>query len=265
MPQLIRIFAQYIKHMKILTIGDLHGRKVLDQIKLKIDKSDLAIFLGDYVDPYPMEDNIYTGKDLLKYLNNIIQIKRDNPDKVILLLGNHDVHYFYNDEYCTRYDYSLRPFLSKIYLSNLHLFQVAHQIDNNLWTHAGVTKKWLKKYESIFKEYGLKKDYSNLADILNELLYTEHRDILWEISPYRGASWDNVGGPLWADAQESCLSVLPNMKQFVGHTSLIKKEHVKRNNGDGEGEVTYCDILSETVDKNGKRIINTDCHTMELE
>ena len=250
--------------MKILNVGDLHGRKVLDQVKLKINDYDLSIFLGDYVDPYPMENNNYSGKDLLKYLEDIIQIKKDNMDKVILLLGNHDVHYFYNNDYCSRYNHSLRLELNKIYLNNLQLFQVAHQIDNNIWTHAGVTKKWLKKYNHIFKEYKLEKDYSNLSNILNELLYSEHRDILWECSPYRGTSWDDVGGPMWADIQESCLSVLPGINQYVGHTSLTKVHCEKRNNGDGEGTITYCDISSETLDKEGKRHNNLDFHIVEL-
>ena len=123
----------------------------------------------------------------------------------------------------------------------------------------------LKKYEQELSEFNLEKDYSNLANVLNEMLYSEsYRYSLWESSPYRGSAWTDVGGPMWADFQESCLSVLPGIKQFVGHTGLSEVKNIKRNNGDGEGEVTYCDILCETIDKKGKRRINTDCYVLEL-
>jgi predicted phosphodiesterase len=73
---------------KITIIGDLHGRDIWKRIVDENPDSDLYIFVGDYFDSFDI--------DILTQMHNfkdIIAFRKDNPDKVITLLGNHDFHY----------------------------------------------------------------------------------------------------------------------------------------------------------------------------
>ena len=75
---------------RIITLGDTHGRPYWKDM---IDNSefDLVVFLGDYVDSYEIDD-AHTIENLL----SIIDYKKGNMDSCILLLGNHDIQYFFS-------------------------------------------------------------------------------------------------------------------------------------------------------------------------
>lgn len=73
---------------KIFAISDIHGcdnllTKLLEIINWdeEKDKDSKLIFLGDYVDK---------GNESLKVLKHIKKLKKDNPQNVTVLLGNHD-------------------------------------------------------------------------------------------------------------------------------------------------------------------------------
>ena len=79
--------------MKILICGDIHGRTFWKDAVEKHEKEcDKIIFLGDYLDPYPWE--YITRKNAIKNFDEIINYKLNNKDKVVLLLGNHDLPYY---------------------------------------------------------------------------------------------------------------------------------------------------------------------------
>ena len=85
--------------MKTVSIGDTHGVAVADVVVNIIDRHDKFIFVGDYVDSF-IVDNISMKKNLL----DIIELKKKYPEKVILLWGNHDIHYLLgNKHYCSGY------------------------------------------------------------------------------------------------------------------------------------------------------------------
>ena len=70
--------------MKILVLGDIHGRTIWKNI-IEKENPDKIIFLGDYVSTH---DNISADQQLSN-LNNILNYKEESSDKVILLRGNH--------------------------------------------------------------------------------------------------------------------------------------------------------------------------------
>jgi glutamate racemase len=72
-----------------VVLGDVHGLTYWKEAVAK-NPDCRYIFLGDYLDPYK---NI-APKQLIDNLKEIIQLKKDRGDDVILLLGNHDLHYF---------------------------------------------------------------------------------------------------------------------------------------------------------------------------
>ena len=77
--------------MSILVIPDVHGRSFWkDAIEKHIDKCDKIIFLGDYLDEYP-DENI-TRRQSKENFKEVINLKENNRDKVILILGKHEYH-----------------------------------------------------------------------------------------------------------------------------------------------------------------------------
>ena len=76
--------------MKILAVGDIHTKLwIIDEVEKLIDDYDAVIFVGDYADDFGKEatDSLAAWKKLwdLQY--------RHGPDKVKLVLGNHDYIY----------------------------------------------------------------------------------------------------------------------------------------------------------------------------
>lgn len=69
---------------RYLVIGDIHGRSIWKDI-IEKENPDKIIFLGDYVSTH---ENI-SAKQQLFNLEDILNYKRENSDKVILLRGNH--------------------------------------------------------------------------------------------------------------------------------------------------------------------------------
>lgn len=221
--------------MTILTISDLHGRTVWKEAN--IDGYDLVIFLGDYTDSYVFDDaTIYAN------LNEIIQCKRRQPDKFVLLIGNHDAQYLHFPYYrCSGFRERAQPELSALLTEYKDLFQIAHQQGSFLFTHAGVTNKWLTRFLAQTghnsREISPK---ANLAGLLNEANQQSgsDRDRLFEVGLVRGGS-DAFSGPIWADRSETRTDFLTGFQQVVGHTPVTDFT----TTGNETGFITYTDVL----------------------
>lgn len=120
-------------------IGDIHGRNSWRQL---VRTDMINIFLGDYLDPYDRDD-LQAGSAEYDNLQDIIRFKQQHPE-TILLLGNHDLHYLW-DEHYSRYNDEHAERYAQLMREHLHLFQAAYAIgDCVLVTHAGVTCPWLQ-------------------------------------------------------------------------------------------------------------------------
>ena len=86
----------------IIIIPDIHGRDFWRWTVTHRKEEDSVVFLGDYLDPY--EDEWIYWSDAYKGLLDIIELKRANPEKVVLLLGNHDLHYLFPGIRGSRYN-----------------------------------------------------------------------------------------------------------------------------------------------------------------
>lgn len=73
--------------MKIIAIGDIHWRDCWKQIVEQ--EYDKVIFMWDYFDTFK---KLSPAQQLTNFLE-IVELKNNNWDKVIMLLGNHDYHY----------------------------------------------------------------------------------------------------------------------------------------------------------------------------
>ena len=207
--------------MRLLILGDSHCRSdwktIVDSVTF-----DKVLFLGDYVDPYKYE--FKTQPDIIKELEEVIRFKGDNYDSTILLWGNHDIHYLYEElPKCTRYNYHDELKLQNIFKQYRNLFQYAYQIDNHLFTHAGVSGYWLKIFNKELKEAGLKEDLSNITEVLNTYGHDfRGRHIINNIGDERGGR--GPGGPTWADECETRNNLPPNLDQYVGHSQVEKNK-----------------------------------------
>ncbi|GAB3770238.1 metallophosphoesterase [Spirosoma horti] len=221
--------------MNILTISDLHGRTVWKEAHT--EGYDRVIFLGDYTDSHVFDDGtIYAN------LKEIIRCKGRQPDKFVLLIGNHDAQYLHFPYYrCSGFRERAQPQLSALFAEYKNLFQIAHQEGNFLFTHAGVTNKWLTRF--LLQTGNNASEISsagNLAGLLNETnqLSGSDRDKLFEVGPVRGGS-DAFSGPVWADRSETRRDFLAGFQQVVGHTPVADFT----TTGNETGSITYTDVL----------------------
>lgn len=168
-------------------------------------EEDRVVFLGDYVDPYPWE-GILPG-EAVKELEDIIALKKRNPDRVVLLLGNHDLGYLDSYICSCRRDSIRAGRLKQLFEDNLDLFDMVH-IDTEsgkkvLFSHAGIGEGWVRRRQDIVCADG----HTFLPERLNERLHgtKSERGLLFralaDASWYRGGS-DPVSSPVWADVDE---------------------------------------------------------------
>lgn len=234
--------------MKIVSIGDIHGKtdwkapvfghdpSTNTGSKTTIDDYDLVIFQGDYVDGFDVENSIMKHN-----LHEIIELKKKYPDKVILLLGNHDMQYLSNDPIhrCSGYRPEMIHDFGDLFRSNEELFQVAYQHENYLWTHAGVHVGWYKyRFLPIVEEYEL--DDLTLSQQINKVFEIKH-DVLFDVGYYRGGRHD-VGGPFWVDRRMVSQKPLKGYHQIVGH-SKVKDIQIVDLKKDPDTSITFIDVL----------------------
>jgi predicted phosphodiesterase len=202
--------------MKILIIPDIHGRGFW---RKPCEKDwDKIVFLGDYVDPYPGEAE---QSDVMGELIDIVEFKRQNPDKVVLLWGNHDCFYWCEPyrrqlDYWSRHDNLRHEDIQAFFRENLDKFQWAYEQDGFLFTHAGVNNSMGKL---------LIEEYDKLdADVINDFFNKEQNQMLLAmVSYYRGGP-DDFSSIIWADVREHYgkmpIDALKKYYQIFGHTYL---------------------------------------------
>jgi hypothetical protein len=217
--------------MRLITIPDLHGKTVWRQIDPAA--YDRLVFLGDYVDD---RDGRVSDQQMLQNLRGILDLKARFPEKVVLLLGNHDVHYRdYPHFRSSGFRESMREALREIFRRDD--FQIAFQVENYLFTHAGVSAEWWawtrRRAPWLDESAG-----APMADRLNALFRSPESHRLHTISYLRQGPHP-LGGPTWADFEETHDDPLPGHHQVVGHTPQPRI----RTFGDATKSITYTDVL----------------------
>lgn len=206
--------------MKVLVIPDLHCREFWkDAVK---DWDGPIVFLGDEVDPYPYEwQDEEQMPNPVDYLLEVINFKDCNPDRVTLLLGNHAFHYLFNGYNGSRLDLINWDTLHQIYNEDKEFFQIAKQIDDTLFTHAGVSTAWLKRHELTLPKTD--------ADVFLNEIYNTTPEIFWEMSWERGG-WYSTGSPIWHDVRE--FDCDENYFQIFGHSQTKENPIILENFAD---------------------------------
>jgi predicted MPP superfamily phosphohydrolase len=146
--------------MKTVVIGDIHGRSIWKLI-VNQENSDRIIFIGDYFDSFNIK-----GEEQLNNFLDIIEYKKSSGKEVIMLIGNHDHHYFpeVGDTGTSGYQNIFKHQIEPTIDANREHLQMAYQFDEFLFSHAGISSKFL---DSVFGEGGWKEE--TIVEQVNEL------------------------------------------------------------------------------------------------
>ena len=202
--------------MKIIAIGDIHGNPIWKEILEKESDYDVAVFLGDFL------DSRYYGRDeQFKTFNEIIEYKLKSDKENILIIGNHDYHYFpeVTTTSTSGYDGIFKHRVVDIIDKNRDLFKICHKIDKFLFTHAGVSPEFMD--ENFSQDW----DINNIDEKLNDLFkYKPFAFSFYGFNPYGD---DTFQTPIWIRPRSLMKSnkdkiIHQNLVQIVGHTMVTK-------------------------------------------
>lgn len=198
--------------MKIIAIGDIHGKDTWKKIVEKEIDADRIIFIGDYFDSFDIP-----FKDQAKNFNEILRYKLKNIEKVILLIGNHDFHYLtvsdteqysgFQDEYALNIMDVLENAIDN------ELMQISFEHDGYLFTHAGVTQTWAN-------EWGVNES-GNPSLVMNEMLHSMPQAFKFNPSNPLDNTGDSITqSPIWVRPRALLSDYLRGCTHIVGHTNV---------------------------------------------
>lgn len=197
--------------MKQIILGDTHGRTIWKDILNTEGEVDRVIFIGDYFDTH---ENT-TGEQQLANFLDICQYKKNNPNKVILLIGNHDFHYWPGiEEDYSGYQPHMRASFEYALSENKNLLQMCFVDEwNTVYSHAGFTETFVEQRIGTFS-----------MDQVNDV---------WKYKPLSFAFYPMDRSHCGDDIHQSCIWVRPQSLyrdsisnlQVVGHTTINQINH----------------------------------------
>lgn len=193
--------------MKIIAIGDIHGRDFWKKVVEK-ETFDKIVFIGDYFDSFNIPGHIQ-----LENFKEIVDYKNSNSDKVVLLCGNHDYHYLKGvDGQCSGYQlgmsYSFNEALQPLY--NNKDLKICFKHKGLLFTHAGVSKTWVKQNNI---------DLEDLENSMNDYFYYKPKVFDFNLGSNFSYYGDDVcQTPIWIRPNSLEKDSIDNYFQIVGHT-----------------------------------------------
>lgn len=216
------------KEAKIILVPDIHGDGFWKELfDYDLDKVERIIFLGDYFDSFHISvaEQMYNFKEILA-------LKKRYPDKVVLLIGNHDIHYItFNgcSGFCEAQKYEIKELIEDLF--NNGQLKLFHFENDFLFSHAGLTQTFLNDFKLQFEIET--NDIRELIEAMNLHLIDYPSFFEFKRKLSGNVYGDNVfQGPLWV-RPFSLINDSVDLNQVVGHTPLpdknIKKE-ISHNN-----------------------------------
>jgi hypothetical protein len=202
--------------MKIITIGDIHGRVRWKEVLESEAVWDKVVFLGDYFDAW----DDFTPADQLYNFLEIAKFKRDNPDKVVLLFGNHDYHYMPGvKDFYSGYQATARFHFQNALDDNRDSIQACYKWENYLFTHAGVTTVWWKNLIDWIGGRGIDVEGMEVDEVIN--LAFKFNPQVFKFTD--GRYFDPYGNevcqtPIWVRPEALMKARLGDYFHVVGHT-----------------------------------------------
>jgi predicted phosphodiesterase len=222
--------------MKTIILGDIHGKSIWKEILRANTDADRIVFIGDYFDSF-----VINGTEQIQNFQELLKYKSTTNQEIVLLIGNHDHHYFkevgYTGTSGFQHRYALQ--ISQLIEEHRQYLQIAYSFDNILCTHAGVGETFLNK---ILGEHQWNQE--NIAAQLNQLFVDN-------INAFEFNGWepsgDNIGQtPIWIrpnSLMKDSKQIRKSWIQVVGHTRMKQIPSVASTNG----RYYFIDTLDDSV------------------
>ena len=199
--------------MKTLIIGDIHGRSVWKLIT-HLENPDRVIFLGDYFDSFD-----FSGVEQIQNFKEIIEYKKTSGKEVILLIGNHDHHYYpeIGDTGTSGFQTRIAPSIMQVIDENREHLQMAYRMGEFVFTHAGISSEFM---DSVFGKDGW--NWSTMADELNEKMKYQPKTFIF--NGIDGTGDNTYQTPIWIRPRSLMKANRDTLRrlviQVVGHTQV---------------------------------------------
>lgn len=192
--------------MKVVAIGDIHGRSVWKLI-VEIEKPNKVIFVGDYFDT---REDISAAMQMHNF-KEIIEWEREHPEvEVVKIIGNHDYHYFegIGNQYISGYQAGAAPAISQLLQEHRKEMVMCYQHENILFSHAGIGKVWLEDQGYY--------DRTTIPDFCNQLW--QYRPFAFNFYGFEPYGDDVVQTPIW---------IRPKSLMKGNRDSFLKKDYIQ--------------------------------------
>jgi hypothetical protein len=199
--------------MRIVALGDTHGRVIWkDIVDKEIIAADKIIFIGDYFDTHG--GGVSGNKQIVNF-KELLQLKREYPDKIVLLFGNHDFHYIRGigetySGYQAGYAVDIGAAIGDAITEGL--VQMCYKHDKFVFTHAGVTMTWCVDNEI---------DMTDLETSINDMF--KYKPAAFKFT--MGGNFSNTGDdvtqpPIWVRPLSLLHDMVGGITCVVGHTTV---------------------------------------------
>jgi predicted phosphodiesterase len=244
---------------KTIVLGDTHGRSQWKLITHQ-ENADRVIFIGDYFDSYDLSavEQMHNFKEIIEYKETSFTNEGtldQHKTEVILLIGNHDHHYYPEVGHTgtSGYQYGAAAAISQVIDENRKHLQMAYSFDNFLFTHDGVSPVFM---DQVFGEDGW--DKNDIVKLLNDKMTYQPKT--FEFNGLEGSGDNTTQTPIWIRPR-SLMSANKKHKnglkndyiQIVGHTQARELDLVGSDKFTG-GKYYFID----TLDTSGEYLIIED-------
>lgn len=214
--------------MKVCCIGDVHGTdKFLTCYKNILEKDndcEKIIVFGDHFDPYEH----FSLDEMIEKYDKFSEILNED-ERVISLLGNHDLSYYIisGDETNRTYKWRGASRITKCIQSNLDKSYLVYKIGDYLFSHAGVSQEWFDHKNAFYKESCDKVFENHKGWTEKELVQ------LASFSPMDFSHYGNDPdqGPTWIRPQALAQTPYGDYNQVVAHTRVKEISKILMDNG----------------------------------
>lgn|SRR5574344_261614 len=232
--------------MKITVVADSHGSAVpLGIARMNLEKSDKIIFLGDFFDHEEKEYNEQKQNFL-----NVIEFKKQNIEKVVVLIGNHDANYILPD--LLKWQPEHGEEIENLILQNLELIDFAYLENNWLFSHAGFSEVWMQNQLAC----------NEISEDLIKFLNNQFHNGVFTNLRFTGLSGygdEITQNPLWIRPDSLMKSAVCGVNQIVGHTEVYDEQRIRMH---GSDKIIFLD--SEPEMRNVYAEIDTDSGKVEV-
>jgi predicted MPP superfamily phosphohydrolase len=199
--------------MKTVVIGDVHGRSLWKLIVNQEQDADRIVFIGDYFDSFDIK-----GDDQLNNFLDIIEYKKSSSKEVIMLIGNHDHHYFpeVGNTGTSGYQVRMAPSIQHVIDTNREHLQMAYQMDEFLFSHAGISSMFL---DSVFGKDGWKEE--TMVEQVNELF--KYKPLTFGFGEAVNISEFSFIDPYGDNTEQSPIWIRPRSLMKANYNTLRKK------------------------------------------